>query len=304
MSNRKHSNLHYVRSVLGQVWRHPSNRRSRVRACSRAVGWQVRKRLSGSPVEIPYGPYRVRCYADTGSAANVIYFTERFDPVEQAFMDAYLRPGDHVVDVGANVGLYALWAAALTAPDGVVHAFEAAPGTVARLSENVALNGLEERIEVHPTAVSDSVGEVEFFVDFDVSNGIATSTSDRSRSRTAVVPAVDLDSSLGTVDFALAKIDVEGAELAALNGWAQSLRRGSPPVLLIELLEGQLQRQDTSVAEVVELLGQLGFALYQFDPDDSRLMAVDVADVSGGNAIAVWQSALDGVQSRLASSAP
>src|SRR3712207_8823650 len=63
---------------------------------------------------------------------------------EMSFVRAYLRPGDLFIDVGANVGVYSLWAAET---DSVtVLAFEPSSTTYRRVLENVQLNGLYDRV--------------------------------------------------------------------------------------------------------------------------------------------------------------
>jgi len=298
-ARRKRSAKHYVVSVLTQVWRHPSNQGRRFRAVGRAIGWQARKRITGKPRLVTFGPYEIMCYPDTGSAANVIYFTERFDPVELAFLDLYLRPGDNVVDAGANIGLYSLWATALVGAAGRVDAFEAAPHTAERLRENLALNGLEGRVTVHQVAVSDAEGELDFYVDFDVSNQVVPQGKDASDlSRVETVRAVALGEVLPDIGYALGKLDVEGAEVAALKGWSAGLERGNPPVLLLEVLQGQLERQGTSRGELVGLLHEFGYGLFSFDPVTAALGEMSTAHL-GGNVIAVKLDRVEFVTERL-----
>ncbi len=193
----KRSRSHYIRSVLRQVWRHPSNRGRRGRAIVRSIAWQMYKRSMGRPLLLRFGAMKVRCYPDTGSAANIIYFTERFDPVEFDFMDCYLRPGDRVVDAGANIGLYSLWMAQLVGESGRIDAFEGSPKACVRLRENVALNCLQELIEVHAVAISDRPGTVKFSLDYDVADAIVPSGVSGVAHRWVEVDAVALDDVIG-----------------------------------------------------------------------------------------------------------
>jgi hypothetical protein len=54
------------------------------------------------------------------------------------------------LDIGANIGIYAVQVGAARRIPGQCHAFEPMPGNLARLRENVALNGLGDCVEVHP----------------------------------------------------------------------------------------------------------------------------------------------------------
>lgn len=65
-----------------------------------------------------------------------------------------LRPGDLVVDVGANIGTYVLLESRLVAPGGRILAVEPDPRNLELLRKNVAAAGLEEMVEVRQEAVS------------------------------------------------------------------------------------------------------------------------------------------------------
>ena len=225
MATRTHSNLYYVRSILSQTWHHPSNRHRRLRAVAAALGWQVHKRLHRGARDVDFFGWRLRCHPDSNSASNVIYFTELYDVDEMGFIRAYLRPGDGFVDVGANIGTYALLARSLVGPDGLVVAFEPHPVAAARCRENVALNAITN-IEVHEAAVADAPGTAEFLDDFDVSNRIRSDSDGPVATRT--VQMVALDDVLGDRPMALGKLDVEGHETAALRGSGPAAATGRP----------------------------------------------------------------------------
>ena len=70
-----------------------------------------------------------------------------------------LRPGDTVVDIGANIGSFAVLAAALVGPAGRVIAFEPIPKTYERLKSNLALNGLLN-VKCAPVALDASDGKM------------------------------------------------------------------------------------------------------------------------------------------------
>lgn len=295
MAQLSHSHVHYVRSVLSQVWRHPSNSHRRVRAVGAAVGWQVRKRIDGRPREIPFYGWTLRCHPDSNSASNVIYFTQRYDPDEMGFMEAYLRPGDGFIDVGANIGTYSLLARRLVGADGLVVAFEPHHAAAARCRENIELNSLEN-VELHEAAVAESSGVVEFLDDFDVSNRIR-SESDRDV-RVREVPTESLDDALAGRPMAMGKLDVEGHEVSALRGASDRLRNADPPVWQVEILDHQLARAGATRAELVSLLVQHGFGLFTYR-HPGALVPVDDLDRPVGNVWAVHTDLHDEVLRRL-----
>ena len=176
-------------------------------------------------------------------------------------LDALLAPGDVVVDGGANIGGFTLVAASIVGPSGAVHAVEAAPATAALLRRSVALNP-HVRVTVHEVALAGEPGELAFTT-FEPGLGIASfapvpATARASEVVTVQVTTLDaLTAALRRVD--LVKLDVEGAELRALQG-ATRLLAEQRPLLVVELEPEHLARQGASVADVESLLTQAGYA--------------------------------------------
>lgn len=292
----------HAANILRQVWVHPSNRGRRVRAEARAVAWQIRKRVRPRPVDLPFFGLTIRAYPNSNSASNVVYFTERFDPAEMRVIEAVLGPGDTFADIGANIGTHTLLAATLVGPDGSIVAFEPHPVAATRLRENVTRNHLRQ-VTVREAAVADAPGSVEFLDRFDVSNSILTPTDHGER--TIVVESVTLDEELAGRHVALAKLDLEGFEVAALRGASGRLAAADPPVWLIEVMEWQLAKAGSSTAELVELLAAADFRLHLYDPGTDRLVPTVGADTSvvTGNLWAVADGHADRLNERLRSHA-
>jgi FkbM family methyltransferase len=281
---------------MRQVWNHPSNRDHRLRSLGRAVGWQVSKRLSARPRDVGFYGFTLRCHPDSNSGSNVIYFTERFDPDEMAVVESLLDEGDGFVDVGANIGTYALMARRFVGPSGHVVAFEPDPVAARRLRENVELNGLSN-IVVHQAAVTGEPGWVEMLVGYDVSNSIAPASEPHQSTRTA--EAVTLDEALSSHHFAVGKLDVEGFEVDVLRGATSRLAAADPPVWIIEIMEWQLAKAGSSSAELVRLLDEHGFELFGID-GAAGLIAADRND-HGFNFLAIANGHVDRVRQRLLS---
>src|SRR4051794_16154979 len=93
------------------VWNHPSNRGLRLKYLARFIRWSIHKRLTDRPIDVPFiDGLRFRCHHDSAAASAVMYFRMP-EYADALFVLRLLRPGDHFLDVGANVGLYTLLAA-------------------------------------------------------------------------------------------------------------------------------------------------------------------------------------------------
>jgi FkbM family methyltransferase len=184
--------------------------------------------------------------------------TAEYEPLQPFFFAALCdRAGCRTfVDVGANVGVYSLFAT-LMPTVGEVIAFEADPTTLAALKKNVEINGLEARIRVYGNAVSDSCGPVMFGTVGALSGAnsvVSTSIHNAGKFRRRyTVEATTLDAVLNdAIEPPVAmKIDVEGHEAAVLAG-AISILRSNSAVIQVECFGG-------SADKIVRLLKPLGF---------------------------------------------
>jgi len=149
------------------------------------------------------------------------------------FIEGYLRPGDTVLDIGANSGAFAIAAARIVGPPGRVDAFEPSPALRSTLVENIAGAKLKSVIVVHALMVGPSAG-LGRFVD-------GTSRSGRRRpplpgelaTRVIGVEQVRLDQFIGKRKYALMRLDIAGCELNALRGAETQLKQANPPALLV-----------------------------------------------------------------------
>jgi FkbM family methyltransferase len=145
--------------------------------------------------------------------------------------DISVREGDIVVDGGACWGDSALYFADRAGSTGQVHSFEFDRGNLEVLRRNLGLNpGLARRVSVVASALWDRAGECLRYSPA----GAATSVTDASVAgpavRTETIDGYVARTDLPRVDFI--KLDIEGAELRALRGAEQTLRRWRPTLAI------------------------------------------------------------------------
>ena len=286
--------------VVKYIWTHRANRRRRLRALADSVGWQLEKRLTGHCRNIRvFGDLRLRCYPNSRGAGLMIYTNGWYDYDDMHFVRGYLRPGDAVVDVGANIGVYTLLAAAVVGNQGKVVAFEPGRESFARLQENVQLNQLRQ-VELRHAAVGEARSMVSFYQDMDLINHIVPADQQPTLGATEFVQCVTLDDELAGQGFDLGKIDIEGAELMAFRGAQQMLRRANPPVWLVEVKDSLLRRYGNTIRELAHLLQVSGFELGNYDADRGLLLFPPEPWQGHENVQAIHRTALDRVRSRLA----
>jgi FkbM family methyltransferase len=122
-------------------------------------------------------------------------------------------PGDVVVDIGANVGAFAI-AVAKRHPGVHVHAFEPLPDTFAQLQRNIAANGVSN-VTAWNLAVTGDGREVVLFNDAANSGGSTMhGGGEPIRCPSTTLAAIFRDHVPGRC--ALLKVDCEGAEYEML----------------------------------------------------------------------------------------
>lgn len=161
------------------------------------------------------------------------------EPEVQRALEAVVRPGWVVFDVGAAIGVFALGAAKLAGSTGRVIAFEADPVQVSRLREHVTANELDNVVSVVHAAVWSLNGK----------GAISFRCGDKMRTQGGVeadgyrpilghgelieVPATSLDAHYAAAKLApqLIKIDVEGGEIEVLRGAKRTIADARPLIV-------------------------------------------------------------------------
>ena len=195
------------------------------------------------------------------------------EPAVTAVLQRSLRPGDLMLDLGANFGLHALYAARLVGAEGHVFAFEPVPRNLRLLERNLRLSQLTDRVTVVPKAVSNAPAPfLEMFLPNESVAVVASLRPVASPGGGKVrVPNMRLDDFPLPADhpLRLMKVDVEGAELEVLQGGVTLLRQRKP-VLLVEVHGFALPQFGSSTAEFDRFLAGLGYRETRLDFRSAR----------------------------------
>jgi FkbM family methyltransferase len=215
----------------------------------------------GEPIQ--YGRHRLR-YIPGTRPVRLSYVDSpdvivRNDARQLQFFVEKVRSGDFVLDIGGNVGQYAVLFASLVGSAGKVVTFEPDPSHREILRRNLALNRFDSMVRVEALALSDSRGSHLFFSRKDqmsslVKSGLGTNAASPDVFE-HVVETERLDDYLETNGLGFpqwVKLDTEGAEINILRG-AQKLLN-SKATIVCELHPYTWDEFETSYEELVTLI--------------------------------------------------
>lgn len=188
---------------------------------------------------------------------RTVFLTGDWDDAVGAALRKHLKSGMTFVDAGANIGFFSLLAAKLVGPQGKVISFEPNPSVFDALLANVSLNGFTW-IAPHRKGLFDQVGTGEIFIP-DANCGGATMRPGGQGGVT--IPLVRMDDVVNErVD--LLKIDIEGAEVAALRGAGDLLSRPDAPTVICEVSEYSLRAMGSSKDELFDIMVGHGYSAH------------------------------------------
>ena len=212
------------------------------------------------------GPLSGRWWAPGSGGKPGRFYLGTYESDQTPLFCDHVRPGQTVLDLGANVGYYTLLAAELVGPSGTVVAFEPEPLNAAYLRRHVEVNRLPQ-VDVLQHAVGRAAGTLRF-------------TRGKGRGRGHLHDEGELEVEVVTLDEVVEarsltpnclKIDVEGAEADVLEGGRGVLEEHRPVLFLAT------HGRDVH-ARCISLLSESGYQVECIDdrpmPEARKLLAL------------------------------
>ena len=272
------------RSQLLQEWiyvsryLYPNGRTPLMRLIYRRLFWEISQhlKLSHRPAIVPLDAFPCIEILVPDLAQEYALYMYRTPLMESEFWQLahIVAPGMTVVNIGANVGIYALALAQRVGPAGVVYAFEPEPDTYRHLMMNVAWNQLRHfvgfNIYCHELAISDTNKTMRLYCyPSHLQHSFFPQTNDQEYIE---VQAITLDRwsayhEITHVDFLC--IDVEGAEALVLQGAHKLLSASPSPVIMCEF------NKKFGTPELVwNTLKDYGYHFWHYNAHQGRLVPV------------------------------
>lgn len=191
------------------------------------------------------------------------YYLGRFYEWElQELLRQVLHPGDTFLDVGANIGMITLAAAARVRSEGTVLAFEPNPNAHARLSAHIDFNALSQ-VRIHNVALGEAAGVARLAARSD-HTGTATLRPMHNPECTFEVRVDTLDAYLDQIPphrFVFLKTDAEGFDFSVLKGARRLLAR-SGTLVFAEVNHAWLAELGQTAQEMFAYMNGFGYRPY------------------------------------------
>lgn len=261
----------WLAAVMGLTRRLPRNALGR-RAASlaRSLG----SRAHGGAVDVDVLGARMRLHTRGNACEKRLLFTPHFfDPEDLAYLAPEIAPGFVFIDVGANVGAYALFVAARAGSTATVIAVEPHPVARERLAFNVASSG-HDGTRIVPVALSDRAGTTRLQILASNIGNTAIGAEGRAHYQDGGIE-VETETLLGLAErhglqrIDAVKMDIEGHEDVVLSAFFSS----APPALWPRLLIFENNRALWSRDLIAEIAGK-GYTVLKTGPGNAVMRRV------------------------------
>lgn len=187
---------------------------------------------------------------DKGLSREILYFGERESQAKNIFKKELEVLTEEVdgdilsLEIGANIGYYALLEADVLGESAHILATEPSPAAAELLRKNFEMNNFQDRITITECAIGNKTGTIEFGVNEHLNLSKIVDTSDSNFEKSSYSEIVDVEMYDGEEylremgyepsDVNLIRMDVQGAEYEVLQSLESVLESDSPTLVFIE----------------------------------------------------------------------
>jgi FkbM family methyltransferase len=220
-------------------------------------------------IQLRRSQYTIPFFAKSNMALTLWVDPNHVDRAEEFVYD-FLKPGDTLIDIGANIGCVTAAGSLAVGETGHVYSVEPHPQTYKHLEKTITINHC-----TNVTSLNVALGAEAGIVNFtdeprkDDNNCVAQDAESGIRVPCMTLTSLVDEHSISRI--AVMKIDVEGFEMQVLQG-AQSMLHKVDSIY-IEVLEHTLQKFGSCASDVFRLLQSHGFRCFYFKDDRSNVVA-------------------------------
>jgi FkbM family methyltransferase len=227
-------------------------------------------------------------FADDLQITPSLLMQRKWDEPTTHLVERIIKPGDRFLDIGANIGYFTVFGAALVGGTGHVHAFEPNPRTYDVLTRNVRINRFSHVCTLHQSALADRTGSatIHTFVRNQAGSTLSTLPDHlleewHERPVDCAVPLTTLDAVFADRKdvFSCIKIDAEGSEAMIWAGATRFFREhvNDRTLILHEWNPPALTGAGADPRALMAAFTRHGFSVWR---RDERLAATPITDVA------------------------
>jgi len=202
-----------------------------------------------------------------------------WEPLETNLVKNNLKGGDIVLNIGANIGYYALLAARLVGPNGKVFAFEPDLNNFKILKKNIEINNYKNIIPINK-AVSDKTGKAKLYLSNENRGSHRIYEAEDMR-KYIEIETIKIDDFFkdknDKINFIL--MDIEGSEVAAFNGMKKILKKNKNVKILTEFWDWAIKKAGYDPKKFIEDISKSGFKISYMDEDLKKLVPIEKNEI-------------------------
>lgn len=188
--------------------------------------------------------------------ASFLWKFSILESYEASLLKQIVKPGMRVVDIGANIGYYTLLMALLTGPKGEITAFEPDPDNYRLLTKNIKCNRIGN-ITAVKKAVSNRSGSARLFLNRG-HRGDHRIFDNKGQRPSLGIETTSIDDYLAGKRVDLIKMDIQGAELLALQGMRKTIRENPGVIIITEFSPYLLERCGACPSDYLDAIETVG----------------------------------------------
>lgn len=261
------------------------------------VTWKILLAVSGFILKKILHKHKLQKRLSTGELINLdiskkiqwqLFFYKSYEPHIERFVKSNLKQGDLVIDIGAHIGYWSIIFSSLVENRGKVIAFEPENDNFQALQENINLNQGGAKIMPVQCALSNVEGREQLnLCSYNEGGNYIGNRSSNNSTKTQEIETIILDKFIQNEHLSqptLIKIDVEGHELSALEGFKQTLSdtKMRPNYMIIEIAGNMDYRK-----KMISFLEKFDYEAYSMMKDgvekvENAPKSVDILFVRNG----------------------
>ncbi len=191
------------------------------------------------------------------------YYEKDYESENYAFLKQRVKPGMHIIDIGAHIGLFSVISSKLTGQSGKVVSFEPTPETYSVLKKTLQLNHCDNVMPLQ-AAISNENGKATFYIGNTTVNNSNSLVKNKpgEELHSHIVELLTIDTVVKTysVKPGLIKIDAEGAELDVLKG-GQDFILANKPIIILGLHPASVKAKGDSLETIWDLLKKYAYTI-------------------------------------------